>query len=150
MAWELLNYRLTSVVDGSKTMQISASTFSDPAMRPGLEQYYEQKKAELYESLKARPALPEEIRFTTADGTEHIAKAIPISAEKMVASLVGFDKWLEFQAESFAGPFGRRTNPALPADSEFATRMQSWQQQHQSRMNEIGSFLLGLQESEPA
>lgn len=81
-------------------MDVTAATFTDPAMRPQLEAYYDNKKAELLEALKARGPMPEEVKFTTSDGETHIAKALNISPEKMVNSLVSFDKWLEFQASS--------------------------------------------------
>lgn len=85
-------------------MQISASTFSDPAMREQLQQYYENKKAALYETLKSREPLPETVSIRTGDGQVGTVKAIPISAEKMVGALVSFDKWLELQAKSFENP----------------------------------------------
>lgn len=87
-------------------MQISASTFSDPAMRDRLQQYYDKRKAELHESLKARDnsKVPDTISYRGADGTTKTATYKPVSADKMMGALVSFDKWLEFQAESFENP----------------------------------------------
>lgn len=84
-------------------MQMTVSVFTDPANRPGLEQYYEAMKADLYERLKEREqrSLPDEVNFDRGDGVTETATLIPISAEKMIAAMVGFDKWLEFQASSF-------------------------------------------------
>lgn len=83
-------------------MQFDASTFSDPAMRPQLEQYYEAKKAALVASLKERgDTQPQQVSFKLPDGTEQTGTAIPMSAEFVEKALVSFDKWLEFQAESF-------------------------------------------------
>jgi hypothetical protein len=87
-------------------MQISASTFSDPAMRAQLQQYYEDKKAALYESLNARSSqqVPDEVTLKTRDGKEITGQIISISAEKMIDSLVSFDKWLEMNARMFDNP----------------------------------------------
>jgi len=83
-------------------MQFDASTFSDPAMRPQLEQYYEAKKAALIASLKERgDTQPQQVTFKLPDGTEQTGTAIPMNAEFVEKALVSFDKWLEFQAESF-------------------------------------------------
>jgi len=83
-------------------MQFDASTFSDPAMRPQLEQYYEAKKAALIASLEERgDTQPQQLTFKLPDGTEQTATAIPMNAEFVEKALVSFDKWLEFQAESF-------------------------------------------------
>lgn len=87
-------------------MQISASTFSDPAMRAQLQDYYDNKKAQLYEAIKAREGTsqPEQVSFRGADGKVQSATPIAMSAEKMIGALVSFDKWLEFQAKSFENP----------------------------------------------
>lgn len=89
-------------------MQITASTFSDPAMRAGLQAYYENKKAVLFETLKAREAQkPQEVTIKGADGQSQTLSVIPISAEKMVGAMVDFDRWLDWQADSFDnGGFG--------------------------------------------
>ena len=84
-------------------MQITASTFSDPAMRADLQAYYENKKAVLFETLKVREGLerPQDVKITGADGQTRTLSAIPISAEKMVGAMVDFDRWLDWQADSF-------------------------------------------------
>lgn len=83
-------------------MQFDASTFSDPAMRSQLEQYYEAKKAGLIASLKERgDTQPQEVSFTLPDGTQQTGTAIPMNAEFVEKALVSFDQWLEFQAQSF-------------------------------------------------
>lgn len=80
-------------------MQISANMFTDPTMRPGLQQYYEAKKASAVEALKAREnnPLPAEVSMKGADGQVLTAKVIPISAEQMEKAFVNFDVWLELQ-----------------------------------------------------
>ena len=125
-------------------MQITASTFTDPAMRDGLQQYYEHKKADLYEALKAREDadLPKEVRIRIGEGQFETATLIPISAEKMIGALVDFDRWLEFQAESFTNPMHGLKRPVQPDG------LDAWHEQWQANMNDIRSFLLSLQEAE--
>ncbi|HEV7293019.1 MAG TPA: hypothetical protein VGN79_11930 [Devosia sp.] len=96
-------------------MQISASTFSDPARRVQLQQYYDDKKAALYETLKARESqqVPSDVVFKTPDGKTVTGQYIPISAEKMVDSMVSFDKWLELQASMFDNPVVGRAQEQL-------------------------------------
>lgn len=55
-------------------MQLSASLFSDPTARPALEKYYENKKTEIINTLKAREADPSfqatmNANITMPDGT---------------------------------------------------------------------------------
>lgn len=82
-------------------MQINASAFTDPALRPRLEQYYENKKAAAVEAWKARQDLPEEVKLNLPDGSVSTAKAIPVSAEQMEKAFVSFDKWLELQQDIY-------------------------------------------------
>lgn len=130
-------------------MQITASTFTDPAMREGLQRYYEDKKADLYEAWKAREDtdLPREVRIRTGEGQFDTATLIPISAEKMIGALVDFDRWLEFQAESFTKPMHRLERPEVEARVQ-PDGLDAWHQQWQANMNDIRSFLLSLQEAE--
>lgn len=96
---------MVNVVKGYLKMQISASTFSDPAMRPHLQLYYENKKAVAVEAWKARENEPSgDVKIKTGDGQHHTVKMIPITAEQMEKAIVSFDKWLEFQAEFFNHP----------------------------------------------
>lgn len=97
-------------------MDMSASTFSDPAMRASLQQYYEDKKAAAVAAWKARPEMPDEVTIQTPDGQTHTAKMIPISAEQMEKALVSFDKWLEIMAEDF----GRTSTSLEMAQSRIA------------------------------
>lgn len=82
-------------------MQFDASTFSDPAMRSYLQQYYDTKKAALIDSLQGRDSEPKEVTFKLPDGTEGKGTAIPMTAEFVEKALVSFDKWLELQADTF-------------------------------------------------
>lgn len=145
-------------------MQITASTFTDPLLRPQLETYYENKKNELYESLKARDlsALPSEVKFTDAEGVEHTGQRIHISAEKMRDALVPFDKWLEFQSENYTTQTSMMTHaedhikrlqregltrgPEMEAAQEHLKSMQDWYKPWQKAMTDIQTYLLSLQE----
>lgn len=83
-------------------MQIAVSMFSDPTQRAGLQQYYENLKSETIASLKTREnEEPQEVKFTTPDGEISTGTTIPISAEKMEASFVPFDKWLEITQQIY-------------------------------------------------
>lgn len=82
-------------------MQLTASVFSDPAMRPALQQYYEDKKAAAVEAWKAREEMPNEVKINMPDGEVKTATMIHISAEQMEKAFVSFDKWLELMAETF-------------------------------------------------
>ncbi len=80
-------------------MQITASTFADPTLRPQLEKYYESKKAALLESWKSRDdaALPSEVKYKDSDGNYQTAHVIQMTPEKLQASLASFDDWLSVQ-----------------------------------------------------
>lgn len=83
-------------------MQMTASIFTDPMMRSQLEAYYENKKASLYEIWKARETeASKDVTMRDPDGTLKTMTFKPVSADKMLNAMVSFDKWLEFQAESF-------------------------------------------------
>lgn len=84
-------------------MQVSAATFTDPAMRSQLKKYYESKIASVSEELRARGdvTLPKEITYTDPDGKVHKAGGGVVSAEKMIGALATFDQWIEFQIEEY-------------------------------------------------
>lgn len=92
-------------------MEINASTFSDPAMRDQLQQYYEHKKAEIIAAIDARDPLPSEVKVRTRDGKTHTAQAINLTGEQVANALVSFDKWLDFQADALTN--GRFSKSAV-------------------------------------
>lgn len=85
-------------------MQVSAATFTDPAMRSQLKQYYDSKIASASEALRARGdvTLPKEISYTDSDGKVHKSEGGGlVSAEKMIGALATFDQWIDFQIEEY-------------------------------------------------
>lgn len=81
-------------------MTISASVFTDPTMRVGLQQYYDTQKAAAVAAWKAREDQPAgDVKIPTGDGGYKTVSMIPISADQMEKAFVSFDKWLEFQAD---------------------------------------------------
>lgn len=79
-------------------MQLSAATFSDPAMRSRLEQYYENQKAAAVEAWKARESEPVVSGKITTPGSEEVTLTpIIISHEKLENAFAGFDDWLTIQ-----------------------------------------------------
>lgn len=102
-------------------MQITGATFTDPAFRPQLQQYYESKKAAAIESLRSRDAgaSPKEISYTDADGKTHTAVAAPVSAEKMIGALASFEQWLDISAKMYGeGGWASRLNK-MPTEEQM-------------------------------
>ncbi|MCL6708303.1 hypothetical protein M8R20_14985 [Pseudomonas sp. R2.Fl] len=82
-------------------MQINASTLTDPALRPQLEQYYENKKAATVAAWKEREDdIPREATITLPDGRTETLTPMTITAEQIETMFVSFDKWVEFMSES--------------------------------------------------
>lgn len=88
-------------------MQLSASLFSDPTARPALEKYYENKKTEIINTLKAREADPSfqatmNANITMPDGTTKTLTVINrMTAEMAEKSLVSFDEWMSIMADTY-------------------------------------------------
>jgi hypothetical protein len=88
-------------------MQLTAAIFSDPTMRPQLQQYYESKKTALIDSLKAREADPSfeskvDAEIKMPDGTIGTVSGNLMTAEMAEKSLVSFDKWVEMQERIYS------------------------------------------------
>lgn len=148
-------------------MQITAATFTDPAMRSQLQQYYKNKKSEIIDAVNAREPMPEEVKYTAPDGTVQTGKLIHLSGEQMANAMVSFDKWVELQQESFdTESFGQKqfaqaqqrvdqlakqgskaNSDDVASAQESFTSAQAVHTQWQKNMNEIQTFLLGLQEA---
>lgn len=74
--------------------------FSDPTMRPQLEQYYEHKKAQAIDTLKAREADPDFQATVTGeikmpDGTIAAVNGRAMTSEMAEKMFVPFDQWIE-------------------------------------------------------
>lgn len=84
-------------------MQLTASMFSDPSLRPQLQQYYENKKAAVIESIRAQEGQRPtgDIKFTTPDGVTHTGTIISFTADKAEKAFVSFDKWMEIQEQIY-------------------------------------------------
>lgn len=84
-------------------MQISAASFSDPALRGHWQKYYEQHKQDAIDCIRARDermAAEGRTGPVTArlpDGSE--MQAIPMTVDFVEKAFVGFDRWLEMQAQ---------------------------------------------------
>lgn len=89
-------------------MHISASTFTDPTMRPKLQAFYENKKAAAIEQIRARENEPlHEGKIKMPDGSEQTLTPIRFTAEMAEKMFASFDQWADFQAKSFDnGGFG--------------------------------------------
>ncbi len=92
-------------------MQITAASFSDPTLRPQLQAYYDSKKAAAIEAFRARENEPlPEATLTMPGGGTQTVQPIQFTAGMVEKMLVPFDKWAEFQAQSFDnGGFGPKS-----------------------------------------
>ncbi|MBJ3785424.1 hypothetical protein [Devosia sediminis] len=79
-------------------MQLSSAVFSNPAMRPQLEQFYEHQKEKALESLRARgDQTPSEVDIALPNGETRTATPIPFTVDKMEKAFVSFDDWMRLQ-----------------------------------------------------
>jgi hypothetical protein len=78
----------------SLAVQLNASIFSNPAMRPQLEQYYEHQKAEARAIFEARDREGyQDIELSLPDGQTATFTPLRLTAD----ALVSFDEWMNIQ-----------------------------------------------------
>jgi len=87
-------------------MQFSASTFTDPTMRAGLEKYYNNMKTDALAALKAREADPSfqasfNAELKMPDGTTKTMTGNLMTSDMAEKAFVSFDKWLEITAQVY-------------------------------------------------
>lgn len=73
-------------------------------MRPHLQAYYENQKAEAVAAWRTREPIADDVVFRFPDGNAFAGKPIQITAEQMEKAIVPFDKWLDFQIDRFINP----------------------------------------------
>lgn len=132
-------------------MALTAASFSDPMMRDDLHAYYDKMKVDAIAGIRARgdtPAGPVKIR--NADGTTRDVELIPISAEKMEKAFVSFDKWLELQTTMFERYEDGPTASAHGVTDGEEQVVDFARDQWNANVTKMNTFLLSLQEAEPA
>lgn len=87
-------------------MQFSTAIFMDSNARPALEQFYEKKKTDVLDTLKAREADPSfkssfEAQIKMPDGTTKTLTGYVFTSEMAEKSFVSFDEWLEITAQTY-------------------------------------------------
>ncbi|WP_417843912.1 hypothetical protein [Thalassospira sp.] len=106
-----------NVATNAGDFEFSEEMYSDPAMRPYLEQYYNKSYAPMRDRIATMRA-QEPATITTPDGT--VAHELsPDQYEKMIPS---FDKWLKMQQQLSAYDFQDQTEQMLKhAEQSVAT-----------------------------
>ncbi|OSQ38365.1 hypothetical protein [Thalassospira mesophila] len=92
----------------AKNFEFGEEIYSDPAMRPYLEQYYNKSYAPMRDRIAAMREQPP-ATITTKDGTA-AQELSPDQYEKMIPS---FDKWLEMQQQLSAYDFNDQSAQML-------------------------------------
>ena len=101
--------------------EFSEEMYSDPAMRPYLEQYYNKSYAPIRERIAAMRERDDPATITTADGTV----AQELSADQYEKMIPSFDKWLEVQQLVSAFDFEDQTAQMLEHAKQSVTTLEN-------------------------